>query len=35
MPTKRIEFLDALRGFTMYLVVYAHVVNFSLNSAAL
>ena len=31
MSTKRIEYVDALRGFTMYLVVYAHVVNFSFH----
>ncbi len=31
MPTKRIEYLDALRGFTMFLVVYTHVVNFSFH----
>lgn len=28
MAKNRIEYIDALRGFTMYLVVYTHVVNF-------
>ena len=28
MPTKRIEYIDALRGFSMYLVVYAHIWTF-------
>ena len=26
MPTKRIEYIDAMRGFTMLLVVYSHIV---------
>lgn len=28
MPTKRIEYLDALRGFTIFLVVFAHIWTF-------
>ena len=31
MPTKRIEYIDALRGFTMILVVFAHVETFVLS----
>lgn len=31
MATKRIEYIDAMRGFTMLLVVYAHIQIFSLN----
>ena len=27
MPTKRIEYIDAMRGFTMMLVVYSHIVH--------
>ena len=30
MPTKRIEFIDAMRGFTMFLVVLAHVSEYIL-----
>lgn len=30
-PTKRIEYIDALRGFTMILVVFHHVLLFSFN----
>ena len=33
METKRIEYIDAMRGFTMLLVVYAHIQIFSLNIA--
>ena len=29
MPTKRIEYIDAMRGFTMILVVYSHILLFS------
>lgn len=29
MPTKRIEYIDALRGFAMFLVVSAHIIGFS------
>ena len=32
MPTKRIEYVDALRGFTMYLVVYAHIWSFGYHA---
>ena len=31
MQTKRIEYIDALRGFTMILVVFAHVETFVLK----
>lgn len=30
-PQKRIEYIDAMRGFTMLLVIYAHIELFSLN----
>lgn len=30
-PTKRIEYIDALRGFTMILVVLSHVATFCLD----
>ena len=30
--TKRIEYVDALRGFTMYLVVYAHIWTFAYHA---
>ena len=30
-PTKRIEYIDALRGFTMILVVFSHVEWFSFD----
>lgn len=30
-PTKRIEYIDAMRGFTMFLVVLSHCVLFSFN----
>lgn len=30
--TKRIEYVDALRGFTMYLVVYAHIWSFGYHA---
>ena len=30
-PKKRIEYIDALRGFTMILVVFSHVLLFSLD----
>ena len=29
MATKRIEYIDAMRGFTMLLVVYSHILVFS------
>lgn len=32
MPTKRIEYVDALRGFAMYLVVYAHIWTFGYHA---
>ena len=28
MPTKRIEYIDAMRGFAMILVVYSHILFF-------
>jgi fucose 4-O-acetylase-like acetyltransferase len=31
MPTKRIEYIDALRGFTMILVVFSHVLLFTFD----
>lgn len=30
-PTKRIEYIDALRGFTMILVVLTHVATFCID----
>lgn len=33
MLTKRIEYIDALRGFAMYLVVYSHIWTFSYHHA--
>ncbi len=30
-PTKRIEYIDAMRGFTMILVVFSHILLFSYN----
>ena len=30
-PTKRVEYIDALRGFTMILVVFSHINIFSLD----
>ncbi len=32
MPTKRIEYIDALRGFSMYLVVYSHIWTFGYHA---
>ena len=32
MNTKRIEYIDALRGFSMYLVVYAHIWTFGYHA---
>ena len=32
MPTNRIGYIDALRGFTMYLVVYSHIWTFGYHS---
>lgn len=32
MATKRIEYIDAMRGFTMLLVVYSHVLVFSYDN---
>lgn len=32
MPTKRIEFIDAMRGFTIFLVVLSHVAMFCVNA---
>ena len=31
-PTKRIEYIDALRGFSMYLVVYSHIWTFGYHA---
>ena len=35
MPTKRIEYIDALRGFCMYLVVYAHIWGYGYHADGL
>ena len=31
MAKQRIEYIDAMRGFTMILVVYSHICNFCLG----
>lgn len=33
-PTKRIEYIDAMRGFTMILVVYSHVIMFGYQTGS-
>ena len=33
MATKRIEYIDAMRGFTMILVVFAHICHFCLDDS--
>ena len=35
MATKRIEYIDAMRGFTMILVVYSHICHFCLGDSLL
>ena len=35
LPTKRIEYIDAMRGFTMILVVYSHLAFFSFGDDAM
>ena len=35
MPTKRIAYIDAMRGFTMILVVYSHVCGFCLGNRSM
>ena len=35
MATKRIEYIDAMRGFTMILVVYSHICHFCLGDSTM